>query len=140
MGPHEQSAVRTNFYEPLKPSLALEIIDHANNDNNHHAPHHEIPPRPLEFWHVYKIHTIDASDKSQRDEDCGDDSQDFHHFVHAIADAGKINVQHTRDHIPEGFNGVDHLDGVIIDITQVDQRFGLEQGGFASFQAANCFP
>ena len=110
----------------LQPSLSSEVNDHSDGNDNHDTPHHKISPRPLEFGHVDEVHAIDAGDESQRDEDCGDDSQDFHHFVHAIADAGQINVQHTRDHIPEGFNGVDHLDGMVVHVTQIDKRFRLE--------------
>ena len=103
----------------LQPFFAFEEDEHTDEDDDHHAPNHKVPPRPLKFGHVGEIHPVDSSDKRQRNEDGGDDGQHFHDFVHAIADAGKVNIQHPGDHIAEAFYRINNLYCMVIDIPQI---------------------
>jgi len=108
----------------LKPLLAAEIGQHSHYHKDNHSPNHEVPPLPLQFGHVGKIHAVQADDKRKGDKNRRNNRQNFHDLIHAVADAGEIDIQHPGYHISESLDGVDNLDGVVVDIPQVDQ------GGF----------
>jgi hypothetical protein len=104
------------------PLLPSEVDQHENGDNDHHSPKGEVSPRPFQFRHVFEIHPINPGEEGQRHKDGGDDGEHLHDLVHPVADGGEVDVQHSGKHVPVGLDRVDHLDGMVVDVAEVDGR------------------
>ena len=63
------------------PPFTPEKQDHHKRNDNHTPPYGEIAPPPFEFGHEIEVHTVDADDEGQRNEDRGNDRQNFHNLV-----------------------------------------------------------
>ena len=51
---------------------------------------------PLQLRHVLEVHAVDPRQKGEGHEDGGDDGEDLHDLVQAVADAGEIDIQQAR--------------------------------------------
>ena len=79
----------------------------------------------MEFWHVIKIHPIHADKKGQGDENGGKNGQYLHYFVHAVGNAGKINIEHAVNEVTIGIEDVDHAQAVIEDIPEIGLSYNF---------------
>lgn len=77
----------------LQPFLFSEIPQHGNDHDNHHPPHHCVSPSPFELRHELKVHAVHPGNKGYGNKNRGDDGQHLHHLIHAVTDAGKIDLQ-----------------------------------------------
>ena len=72
--------------------------DQDSGDRNHHRPTERISPIPIEFgqvkWRLFsvEVHAVNSGDKGEGNEDCRDDRQKLHHFIHPVADGRQIDI------------------------------------------------
>ena len=46
----------------------------------------------MQLWHIVKIHPIDTGNKGERNENSGNNGQDFHNFIHLVAYGRHVHV------------------------------------------------
>ena len=117
-----------------EPAPALEIYEHGQGDDQGRGPDAVKSVWPFGEGDELEIHAINPDQKSQRHKDGGDNGQDFHHRVHAVGDAGEIDVNHPGEHVSQGLDGVDNLDGVVVDIAEKGRDLGSEQGRLVALE------
>ena len=54
----------------------------------------------MQFRDVVEVHSVDAGDEGQGNEDRGDDRQHLHDLVHPVADAGKVEIHDAGQQVP----------------------------------------
>lgn len=68
---------------------------------------------------MIEVHSVDACDEGEGDEESGDHGKHFHDLVHSLGDVRLIDVEHSRGDIAEVFDRVDRLDGVVVDVVDI---------------------
>ena len=74
----------------------------------------------MDLRHVVEIHSIHSGDERQRDENCRDDRQCLHHFVHGIRVQHHVEVNERCQHLSASIDRVAHLNDMIEEILQID--------------------
>jgi hypothetical protein len=97
----------------------MEVKEHPDADTDHHGPDDRIAVFPLELGHVLEVHSVDAGHEGERNEAGGDDGKHLHHLLCLLPHAGEVQVLHTAEHLPEGFDRVDDLNRVIVEVANV---------------------
>ena len=123
----------------LEPLPSPKIPHHTQSDTQHNDQKQWIGPRKIKFRHIFEIHSIQASNKGQRDKNRSYNSKHFHNLIHPIIDARKINIQRTGNNIPKSLDTIDNLNRMIIDIPQIRTQSFIDKRGFESLQRANHF-
>src|SRR5450830_410034 len=118
----------------LQPAFLSEICHHHLRLSDHKAPEHEIAVLPLQFRKVFEVHAVDPYQKGQRHEDCADHGQKLHHLVGAVADAGKVEIKHAGEQVAVCLYRIDYLNGVIVDIPEIEPGVIMQQRAVAPFQ------
>src|SRR5690606_34838500 len=80
----------------LQPVLSAKVEEHACAESEHDREQQRVTPPPVQLRHVVEIHAVKAGQKGERNEDGGDDRQDFHHFAHPVVDVGEMDFQQAR--------------------------------------------
>lgn len=88
-----------------------------------------------EFWRVREVRAVDTGDEGERDEDGRDDRENLHDLIRLAALAREIDIkQQSRDHLPVGLHSLGDLDGVVIDIPEVNEHRIRDQERVAPLQ------
>lgn len=102
----------------LQPLAFLEIEDHSHGNGDHDAPQYKVAVFGVELRHVGEVHSVNAGNEAERDEDGGNDGKYFHDLVHAVAYAGEVHIHHAGEQVAVGLYGVYYPDGVVIQVAQ----------------------
>src|SRR5450631_899428 len=124
----------------LQPPLPPEIDDHCDREPDHEPPEYKVAAAPLQFRHMLEIHAIHADQKGQRHEDGADYGQKLHDFIDAVTDAGKVQVKHPGEEVAICFNGVDNLNGVVVDVAEIEACRWREQVAIPPLQKRDRLP
>src|SRR4030042_3571276 len=98
-----------------EPSFSTEIEEHGQGDGQHQPQGGRVAPGPFQLRHVFEIHAVNPGQEGEGHKDGGNDGEDFHDFVQAVVDAGKINIQQPGGEVPVGVVIVNGHDGVVVD-------------------------
>ena len=88
----------------------------------------------MQLGDVLEVHAVDPYQKGQRHEDRADHGQKLHHLVGAVADTGKVEIEHAGEKIAVGLDRINHLNGMIVDITEIEAGGIVQQRAVAPFQ------
>ena len=80
---------------------------------------------PAQFGDVFKIHPIDAGKEGNGDEETGHDRKHLHNLVHLISDRRLVEVAQAGSGVTVGFQQVDHLHGVVLDVAKEGIELGV---------------
>ena len=72
-------------------SFKPKIDDQRNY--HHHAQGHKIAERPLQFGHIFKVHSVNTRNKSQGQKESRKDGQQFHYIIALLCVDRKIGIQ-----------------------------------------------
>lgn len=76
---------------------------HGQSHTSHDA---DCPPESIGIiqpGHGFEIHAEDAGNQRRGHEQHGDDSQRAQFHVDPVAEAGKVDIQHACQQVPDGF-------------------------------------
>src|SRR5438552_17893235 len=83
--PHPSAFILPPFHRSLSnPPATPEENQHPDSHHNHDYPHSVISVPRMKLRHVLEVHSVNPSDKGQRQHDCGKDRQHLHDLVQAI--------------------------------------------------------
>lgn len=121
--PEERSSLPPLPYPPQPP----EPDEHGNRNKEHQPERVEVPETPVQLRQVPRavgreVHAVDARNPGQGNEYCRDDGQDLHHLVHAVALAGKQDVDEAGGYLAVNLDGVNQLDGVVVAVAEEHAR------------------
>ena len=125
----------------------LEVIIDTDGQRNHQYPGAKITIFPIQFGHEAEIHSPDAGQESQRDEDGRHHGELFHDAVHAPVVAGDVEVYQGSHHVPTSFQGLQGELQVVVHI--VEERavvlvqecvLGMEELVYLFLQGQDTFP
>src|SRR5210317_1688282 len=89
-GPVSKVILFPYFWRP-QPTQFSEKEDHDTQQKEHQGPEGWITVFPAQLRHVpgrdacIEVHSINTRHKGKRNKDGGDNSEDLHYFVHAVA-------------------------------------------------------
>ena len=69
---------------------------------------------------MLKVHSVNTYDEGQRDEDTRHHRKHLHNLIEAIAHTGEVHIQGTGDDVSHRLYGVDHMDGVVVEIAEIN--------------------
>ena len=122
-----------------EPFFALEEEEHGGGDEGHDAPKDEVGGAVVEFGHVVEVHAVDAGNEGERDEDGGEDGEDFHHVVGFVADVGLEHVDLVGDHGVVDFDGFLGLEDEVVEVAEVGIGAAVDDGGVAVEESGGDF-
>lgn len=79
----------------LEPVFLAEVEKHSQGDDAHQGEREEVARGPFELRHVAEVHSIDTRDEGEGNKNRRDDGKGFHYLVHAVVDAGEVDVNHS---------------------------------------------
>src|SRR6266581_5582251 len=104
----------------LEPLLSLEVEEHGDGDGEHYDKADLVPPPPVVFGNVLEVHSVYPGNERKWNEDGTDNSEELHDLVHPVGEARQVDVEEPGEDIPIGLHRVNRLEGMIVDIAQVD--------------------
>ena len=105
----------------------FEIDIDTDGQHYHQHPGAKIAIFPVQFRHEAEIHSPDAGQESQRDEDGRHYGELLHDAVHALVVTGNVEVYQGSHHVPTSFQGLQGELQVVVHI--VEERAVVLVGG-----------
>ncbi|MBU5635254.1 EAL domain-containing protein [Geomonas sp. Red69] len=110
-----------------QPPFVFEINQHPAGEHEAEGEHGRVAVGPFQLRHLLEVHAVPPHHEGKRHEDGRDDGQNLHHLVEPVGDAGKVDVEHPREHLAQRLQGVEHLDDMVVEVAQVDDRCVADQ-------------
>jgi hypothetical protein len=93
----------------------------------------------VEQGHLTEIHAEDAGNQRGRHEQGGEHGEDANFGIEAVADAGKVDVEEVGQQIAHRLQGFEHVDGVVVDVAQIEAGVRREEAVVGPGQAVEYF-
>lgn len=76
----------------------------------------------MEFRHDVKIHSVNAADECQRNEDGRNDCQNLDNFIQPLTNIRQIEIDHISNNVPKTFYRFNRIDSMIVNIPKINPR------------------
>ena len=106
--------------------LLLEVNQNGDRGDRHQGNRESGAMNTVGPWKL-EIHAKKARDDDQRQSHGTPDGKHFHHFIGAIGDGGKIDIERARQQVPVRLDQFDCTKDVVVDVAEIDVKVVAQQ-------------